>query len=154
MWHENVDAVRRGMEAWGAGDWEAWVAEIDPEMTWEETPGLGPDPAIYRGVDEVTAAVSSWLDVWVDYDLTFGRTSMRVTKSWCWPTNAGGKPLGSRSRLTSEVVQQFQRRLHTASEKLIGQLAVGERPGELQGAEHVSEQRERVRARSFGMRRV
>ena len=68
MSDENVDAVRRGMEAWVAGDWEAWVAEFDPEITWEETPGLGPDPAIYRGVDEVRAAVSSWLGVWVDYD--------------------------------------------------------------------------------------
>jgi ketosteroid isomerase-like protein len=68
MSEENVDAVRRGIEAYVAGDWEAWFAEFDPEIMWEETPGLGPDPAIYRGADEVRAAVSSWLDAWVEYD--------------------------------------------------------------------------------------
>jgi ketosteroid isomerase-like protein len=73
MSEENLDAVRRGIEAYIAGDSEAWVAELDPEITWEETPGLGPDPAIYRGVDQVRAAVSSWLDMWVDYDFEVRR---------------------------------------------------------------------------------
>lgn len=68
MSEENVAAIRRGIEAYVASDWEAWVAEFDPEITWEETPGLGPDPAIYRGVEEVRTAVSSWLEMWVDYD--------------------------------------------------------------------------------------
>ena len=67
MSQQNLDAVRRGIESYVAGDWEAWLAEFDPEITWEETPGLGPDPAIYRGVDEVRAAVTSWLEMWVDY---------------------------------------------------------------------------------------
>jgi ketosteroid isomerase-like protein len=68
MSEENLNAVRRGMEAYVGRDWEALVAEFDPEITWEETPGLGPDPAIYRGADDVRAAVSSWLAMWVDYD--------------------------------------------------------------------------------------
>jgi ketosteroid isomerase-like protein len=68
MSQENLDAVRRAVESYVGGDQEAWSEHLDPEITWEETPGLGPDPATYRGVDAVRAAVTSWLDMWVDYN--------------------------------------------------------------------------------------
>jgi ketosteroid isomerase-like protein len=64
---ENVEAVRRGIDAYVAGDWEAWFQEFDPEIEWEETSGLGPDAGTYRGIHEVRQAVTSWLAMWTDY---------------------------------------------------------------------------------------
>jgi hypothetical protein len=48
-------------------------------------------------------------------------------------------------------VEQLQRRLHTAGEELVGQVAVRQRPRELHGADHQSEDRERVGLRSLGV---
>jgi hypothetical protein len=56
-----VDAIRRGVGAYVAGDWEAWFQEFAPEIEWEETSGLGPGAATYRGIHEVRKAVTSWL---------------------------------------------------------------------------------------------
>ena len=52
------------------------------------------------------------------------------------------------------VVQQLHGRLDAAGEELIGQVAVCERPGELQRAEHQSEERERVGSSRLGVCRV
>jgi hypothetical protein len=60
----------------------------------------------------------------------------------------------STGALTGGVVQQFQRRLDSRREELIGQVAVAQRPRELQGADHQSEERERVDSSSLGVRRV
>jgi ketosteroid isomerase-like protein len=68
MSQENVELARRGVEAFVAGDWETWCAGVAPEVEWEETPGLGPDAAIYRGIEDVRAAISSWTAMWTDYE--------------------------------------------------------------------------------------
>jgi hypothetical protein len=52
---------------------------------------------------------------------------------------------GSRA-LTTELIEQLQGRLLTPREERIGELAVRQRPGELQGADHQAEDRERVRS--------
>lgn len=49
------------------------------------------------------------------------------------------------ARLTGELVQHRQRRFRALIEKPIGEVAVGQCPGELQGADHEAEDRERVR---------
>ena len=67
MPQDNVELTRRGMEAFVAGDWEAWTERFDPAIEWEETPGLGPDPSVYRGIEEVRAAVQSWTEMWTEY---------------------------------------------------------------------------------------
>lgn len=60
--------ARRGVEAFVAGDWETWFGGFDPEIEWEETAGLGPDAAVYRGIEEVRRAVASWTAMWTDYE--------------------------------------------------------------------------------------
>ena len=67
MSQENVEAVRRGVEAFVAGDWKTWVEGIDADVEWEETAGLGPDAGIYRGIEDVRAATTSWTAMWTDY---------------------------------------------------------------------------------------
>lgn len=63
----NVELARRGVEALLAGDWETTAELIDPGIEWEETPGLGPDASVYRGLEEVRSAVGSWTEKWTDY---------------------------------------------------------------------------------------
>jgi ketosteroid isomerase-like protein len=67
MSQENVELARRGVEAFAAGDWETWFEGFDPEIEWEETPGLGPDASVYRGIEEVRGAVGSWTAMWTEY---------------------------------------------------------------------------------------
>lgn len=52
------------------------------------------------------------------------------------------------------VVEQPQGRFHAVGEELIGQVAVCQRPGELQGAEHQSKECERVGPSRLGVCRV
>jgi hypothetical protein len=56
--------------------------------------------------------------------------------------------------VTSEVVQHLHGRLRALIEKPIGEVAVGQCPGELQGADHQSEDRERVSPSGLGIGRV
>ena len=67
MSQKNVETVRRGVEAFVAGNWETWLGGFDAEVVWEETAGLGPDAGTYRGIEEVRGAVTSWTTMWSDY---------------------------------------------------------------------------------------
>ena len=52
MSQENVETVRRIARAFNAGDVDAIVAELDPNVEWEEQPIPGVDP-VYRGREGV-----------------------------------------------------------------------------------------------------
>src|SRR4051794_29459246 len=81
-----------------------------------------------------------------------------IRRSVSSATNSRWRPryrTGSSLRaLTSAVVEQPQRGFHTTGEELIGPVAIRERPGELQGPEHETEQREHVGSRSLDIGRV
>jgi ketosteroid isomerase-like protein len=67
MSQENVELARRSLEAFAAGDWKTTSELIHPDVEWIETPGLGPDAAVYRGIEQVRDAVESWTEMWTDY---------------------------------------------------------------------------------------
>ncbi len=67
MSEENVEVVRKSVEAGQRGDLDAAFESLDSEIEWEETEGLGPDAAVYRGKASVRGAVESWLGMWNDY---------------------------------------------------------------------------------------
>jgi ketosteroid isomerase-like protein len=69
MSQENVELVRRGMEALGRNDWDVLLAAWDPGIEWVEMPSLGPDASTYVGVEPVREAVQSWIRMWSDYEL-------------------------------------------------------------------------------------
>ena len=64
---ENVEVVRRSVEAVAAGDWKTVSEVVDPQIEWIETPGLGPDAAVYRGIEEARGAMGNWTGMWTDY---------------------------------------------------------------------------------------
>jgi ketosteroid isomerase-like protein len=49
---ENVELVREGYEAFNRGDFEGWLAVLDPDVELDER-YLAPDAAVYRGHDGV-----------------------------------------------------------------------------------------------------
>jgi ketosteroid isomerase-like protein len=52
MSRQNVDVLRRMLQAFNNGDLEAFVAECDPAVEWEEQSIPGVEP-LYRGRDGV-----------------------------------------------------------------------------------------------------
>jgi ketosteroid isomerase-like protein len=52
MSQERVEAVRRFARAFNEGDVDAMVAELDPNVEWEEQPIPGLDP-VYHGHEGV-----------------------------------------------------------------------------------------------------
>jgi ketosteroid isomerase-like protein len=61
MSQENVEIVRRGYEAFNRGDFEGWLAVLDPDVELDER-YIAPDAAIYRG----HAGVRRWLQTGAD----------------------------------------------------------------------------------------
>ena len=54
-----ADLIKRGYEAWNAGD-RSWVLEhLSPDVEWV-TPPTDPEPGHYRGHDEVIAFWDQW----------------------------------------------------------------------------------------------
>lgn len=53
MSEENVETVRRTIEAWNADDPDAFLAELDADLEWHPSiePGLEGTATIYRGHD-------------------------------------------------------------------------------------------------------
>lgn len=53
MSRENVESVRRAVEAWNADDLDAFLAELDSEVEWHPAiqPGLEGRATVYRGPD-------------------------------------------------------------------------------------------------------
>src|SRR5215218_2221391 len=62
MSQENVEAVRRAVQAWNADDLDAYLAELDPEVEWHPSiePALEGGETTYRGHDGMRKA-------WDDY---------------------------------------------------------------------------------------
>ena len=74
MSEENVEAVRRGVQAWNADDLDAFLAELDPEVEWHPSiePALEGGKTAYRGLDGARKA-------WDDYrGGAWERLTMRI----------------------------------------------------------------------------
>ena len=52
MSQENVEIVRQSYKALGRGDFEGWIAGLDPDVELDER-YIAPDAAVYRGHDGV-----------------------------------------------------------------------------------------------------
>jgi uncharacterized protein len=63
MSQENVETVRQGYEAFNRGDVEWMVAQLDPEIVWEEAAEV-PGSSSYRGIREVRGYLESFAQQW------------------------------------------------------------------------------------------
>ena len=72
MSRENVEVVRRGLEAWQRDDFDAWLSGIDPDVEWLTAVerGLGRAGSVYRGHEGMREFWNLWRtevdDFWVE----------------------------------------------------------------------------------------
>jgi hypothetical protein len=67
MSEENVEIVRRQIEAYASGDYETALAGFDPEVEFDVS--MRPEGRVYRGPDGVAEAMRSWTGTWEDFKL-------------------------------------------------------------------------------------
>jgi hypothetical protein len=63
MSQENVETVRQGYEAFNRGDVEWMIAQLDPEIVWEDAAEV-PGSSSYRGIREVRGYLESFAQQW------------------------------------------------------------------------------------------
>ena len=66
MSQENVEVVRRSVEAFGGDDEEAFLQTLDPDLVWYPIED-GHTPA--RGIDGAKGIRQRWLDTWEGHSI-------------------------------------------------------------------------------------
>src|SRR5687768_1133104 len=73
MSQKNVEAFKRGVEAYNRGDAEALLENLDPEVEWHPAllVGLGGEATVYRGHEGVRALLRDVDDTLSDIHVEF-----------------------------------------------------------------------------------
>jgi ketosteroid isomerase-like protein len=66
MSHDNLEVVRRCIEAFNARDYEGCFETIDSRVEWHPPPDI-PNAKVAHGRDELIANFSDWLAAWDEY---------------------------------------------------------------------------------------
>jgi len=69
MSQENVELLRRGIDAWNKRLVDVWLDYAAPEIEWMPAGPAAVEQTIYRGYDEVRAGVSAAWETWDVFDL-------------------------------------------------------------------------------------
>ena len=64
MSQENVEVVRKGIEAWHRHDAEMWLRNAAPEIAWMPAGPAAVERVVYRGCDEVAKGFESVWQTW------------------------------------------------------------------------------------------
>ncbi|HXF00937.1 MAG TPA: nuclear transport factor 2 family protein [Solirubrobacterales bacterium] len=69
MSQENVDVVRRNIEAWNRRDLTAWLGSYSPDAEIDWSRSRGPHKGVYRGHGEIEAFWDVWWSTFEDVQL-------------------------------------------------------------------------------------
>src|SRR6266571_7095765 len=86
MSRENVDYVRRALEAFNQRDIEGLVEMLDPDVDWQ-LPAEVPGASTYHGHDGVRRAMAEMLDIFAELQADperFIDAGDRVVALYCW----------------------------------------------------------------------
>jgi uncharacterized protein len=72
MSQENVEVVKRIVEAWSAGNLDAARNALDPDITWHDPPQQ-PGVMTRHGLAGVEGSIRNWLSAWDDYRYELGQ---------------------------------------------------------------------------------
>jgi ketosteroid isomerase-like protein len=62
MSRENVELVRRAVDAFNRGDLQAALDDLAPDAVWDWSNSHGPDAGVFRGHDEIRGFWRQFLD--------------------------------------------------------------------------------------------
>jgi ketosteroid isomerase-like protein len=65
MSEENVEIVRRQLDAYVRGDSETALAAYDPEVEFDVS--IRPEGRVYQGLEGLVEAIRTWSGTWEDY---------------------------------------------------------------------------------------
>jgi ketosteroid isomerase-like protein len=69
MSQQNIDTVRKGIEAWNRRDAELWLSYAAPQIEWRPAGPAAVERSVYRGYDEVAAGFESTWQTWEEFRL-------------------------------------------------------------------------------------
>jgi ketosteroid isomerase-like protein len=64
MSQENVEIVRKALDAWNANDFEAASEPLDPAVVIDRSRSIGPTARVYRGIEEGEEFWNEWKSAW------------------------------------------------------------------------------------------
>ena len=64
MSKENVELLRRGIDAWNRRDVDAWLGFATPDVEWMPAGPAAVERAVYRGHDEVRDGTAAAFETW------------------------------------------------------------------------------------------
>ena len=67
MSQQNVEMVRRGVEAWNQHDADLWLRDAAPEVEWKPAGPAAVERTVYRGYDEVARGFEAVWETWREF---------------------------------------------------------------------------------------
>jgi ketosteroid isomerase-like protein len=67
MSQENVELIRRAIEAWNRADIDGWLDQATPDFVWIPAGPAAVERSAYRGRDEVREAMASGWETWEEF---------------------------------------------------------------------------------------
>ena len=67
MSQENVETMRRGIEAWNRRDLEGWLERATPDVEWIPASPAAVERSVYRGKEEVRQAFAAIWETWEEF---------------------------------------------------------------------------------------
>jgi ketosteroid isomerase-like protein len=92
----NLDVIRELIERWNAGDFEG-VLDLYAEDAEMHTGPEWPEPASYRGRDEIRAGIEEWRSVWDTVTIEVGdfeEHGDKVVATGSWRIRGGSSGVG------------------------------------------------------------
>ena len=67
MSQDNVETMRRGIEAWNRRDLEGWLERATPDVEWIPASPAAVERSVYRGQEEVRQAFAVIWETWEEF---------------------------------------------------------------------------------------
>ena len=67
MSQQNVEVVRRGIEAWNQRDADLWLSYAAPEIEWVPAGPAAVERTVYRGHEEVASGFAAVWETWAEF---------------------------------------------------------------------------------------
>jgi ketosteroid isomerase-like protein len=72
MSQENVEIVRKGIDAWNHHDADLWLSYAAPEIEWLPAGPAAVESAVYRGREDVANGIAAVWETWDVFELRGG----------------------------------------------------------------------------------